>query len=162
MILVTLGTSEPFDRLLLALDRLPPGEELVVQRGASTLAPRGARCIDFLEFDELVAEVRRARVVVTHAGAGSVMTALAHGKRPVVMPRLHRLGEAVDDHQVPFARRLAAAGLVTLVEDPELLAETLAGQGERPAVSLGRGGRLVADLRGYLVERIGTPEPARP
>jgi UDP-N-acetylglucosamine transferase subunit ALG13 len=42
------------------------------------------------------------------------------------MPRRHRLGEAVDDHQVSLAQRLARAGLVTVVETGEELQRAVA------------------------------------
>jgi UDP-N-acetylglucosamine transferase subunit ALG13 len=58
---------------------------------------------------------------------GSIAQALAHGHRPVVVPRLHRFGEAVDDHQVSFAYRLQEAELVTVVEDLSQLEAVLAG-----------------------------------
>lgn len=127
MIFVTVGTNEaPFDRLVRAIDGLPADEEVVAQCGPSSHRPARAVRVDFLAFEELVELVRRARVVVTHAGAGSTMVALANGKCPVVVPRLQRYGEAVDDHQLPFARRLAERRLVTLVEDPAGLPETVA------------------------------------
>ena len=97
-------------------------EDLVVQHGASAVRPRHAECVDFLDYDEFVGPHRQARVVVTHAGVGSVMTALAHGRRPLVVPRRVDFGEAVDDHQLTFARRADELGLVTLVEDVSDLA----------------------------------------
>jgi UDP-N-acetylglucosamine transferase subunit ALG13 len=125
-VLVTVGTNEaPFDRLVGAAARLT-GESVVVQHGPSRLRPHGARCVDYLPFEEFDALVSSARVVVTHAGIGSVAAALAHGRRPVVVPRLRRSGEAVDDHQVSFARRLERAGLVTVVEDLDQLPEVVA------------------------------------
>jgi hypothetical protein len=39
------------------------------------------------------------------------------GLTPFVVPRRQRLGEHVDDHQVLFTRRLAAAGAIRLVDD---------------------------------------------
>jgi UDP-N-acetylglucosamine transferase subunit ALG13 len=140
MIFVTTGTCEPFDRLLRAVDALSIDEELVVQHGFSPVRPRGARCVEFLPFAELVDLVREARVVVTHAGVGTVLTALANGKRPVVVPRRAGAGDAVDDHQVEFARRVAASGLVTLVEDLDELSGALAGD-------LGAVGRIAPDRR---------------
>jgi UDP-N-acetylglucosamine transferase subunit ALG13 len=116
VIFVTVGTAEPFDRLVEALDDLDP-EELVVQCGASRGAPKRARCMPYLSYDELQALVRGARVVITHAGVGTTLTALGLGKRPVLVPRLRRYGEAVDDHQVAFARRLQQEGLAVMVED---------------------------------------------
>jgi UDP-N-acetylglucosamine transferase subunit ALG13 len=82
------------------------------------------------------------------------MTVVAEGKRPVVVPRVQRLGEAVDDHQVPFARRAASAGLVTLVEDAAALAAALGETPAPPHVMQGAG-TLVDDLRSYLRELAG-------
>jgi UDP-N-acetylglucosamine transferase subunit ALG13 len=149
MIFATTGTCEPFDRLLQALDALELDEELVVQHGISPVRPQGARCIDFLAYSDLVGLVRRARLVVTHGGVGSVLTALTNGKRPVVVPRLARLGEAIDDHQLEFVRKLAAAHVIELVEDTSELGSRLAGvhagpRGVRPDE------RLVSELRSYL------------
>jgi beta-1,4-N-acetylglucosaminyltransferase len=148
VIVVTVGTNEAaFDRLVAALDDVPPGEELIAQCGSSLLRPSRASCVDFLPFEEVVKLVRRARVVVTHAGAGSTMVALANRKRPIVVPRLRRYGEAVDDHQVHFAQRLADRDLVTLAH-PENLPDVLAGM--RAGVSgaaIGADERLVEDLR---------------
>ena len=150
VIFVTLGTQAyQFDRLLRGLEGV--GEELVVQGGPSSVRPAGATWFDFLEYPALLEHIRRARVVVSHAGIGSVITVVAENKRPVVVPRLHRYGEAVDDHQVPIARRLADAGLVSLVEDPDQLAAALVETPAAPATLGGEGG-IVADLRAYLLE----------
>jgi UDP-N-acetylglucosamine transferase subunit ALG13 len=117
VIFVTVGTNHArFDRLLAPFVDWDGHEDLVVQHGPSALRPAVATCRDFLPFDESVATIASARMVVTHAGVGSVLLALAHSKRPVVVARLHRFGEAVDDHQQAFAARLARAGLVTLVD----------------------------------------------
>jgi UDP-N-acetylglucosamine--N-acetylmuramyl-(pentapeptide) pyrophosphoryl-undecaprenol N-acetylglucosamine transferase len=127
MIFVSVGTNEArFDRLLRAVAGLGAGEELVVQHGPSPVRPTGATCVDFLSFEQMTEHLARARVAVLHAGVGSVLAALAAGTRPVVVPRLQRHGEAVDDHQVGFGRRLHEEGLVVLVEDPAQLPEVVA------------------------------------
>jgi UDP-N-acetylglucosamine transferase subunit ALG13 len=160
MIFVTVGTNEtPFDRLVRAVDNLELDEELVVQHGSSTVRPEGARCVDFLPFEELVEHVRRARLVVSHAGVGSVLVALSSGRRPIVVPRLRRFGEAVDDHQAAFAKRLHAAGMVQLVKDPGELRDALTSSVERlPPHARDEAGPngLVEDLHEYLVSRLGT------
>jgi hypothetical protein len=49
------------------------------------------------------------------------MDCRALGLVPIVVPRLRRLGEVVDDHQVAFARRMALAGDVHVAEtEPNL------------------------------------------
>jgi beta-1,4-N-acetylglucosaminyltransferase len=152
MILVTVGTNEAaFDRLLEAVESLPGGDELVVQCGSSSVRPsNAAQCYEFMPFDELVNEMRRARVVVTHAGIGSIMTALACGKRPVVVPRLVQYREAVDDHQLPVARRLEGAGLVTVVEDLAMLGAAVAAAGDSVDVAVAADEQLVHELRDYI------------
>lgn len=152
MILVTVGTSESkFDRLLEAFDVGDRSdEELVVQHGPSLVRPVGATCLEFLPYDELVDVIRRARVVVIHGGVGSIMTALANGKRPVVVPRLRRFGEAVDDHQVALGRRLQEAGLVTLVEDTGDVLTAVETVSRVSGIELGPNPRLIAELKEFL------------
>ncbi len=114
-----------------------------------------------MPFDALLEEVRRARVTVMHAGVGSMMAALTNGKRPVVVPRLARYGEAVDDHQVPLARRLEAAGLVTLVEDLDHLPDAVAAAPRAAAIAVGASTPLSDDLRQFLLGCVAGPSGSR-
>lgn len=151
MIVITVGTNEaPFDRLLRAFDTPRPEEEVFVQHGPSNIRPEGASCVEFIPYEELADAMRRARVVVMHAGVGSIMTALANGKRPVVMPRLRRFGEAVDDHQVALGRRLHDAGLVTFVEEADDVLGAVEAVSEFGGVDLGPDPRLVAELKSFI------------
>ena len=153
MILVSTGTNgKAFDRLLKAVGTLQIESDMVVQHGPSRIRPSGARCVSYVSFDEYAQLVRDADAVVTHAGAGSVLVALMNGKRPLVVPRLARFNEAIDDHQLVFAHRLAASGLVHLVEEPTFLQETLQSAeltlGLR--ISLSTCSSLTDDLCAYL------------
>jgi beta-1,4-N-acetylglucosaminyltransferase len=161
MIFVTVGSSSiAFDRLLQAVDQLGIDERLVVQCGASTIRPHGAECVEFLDFDGFVDLIRDARVMVTHAGVGSVMTALRERKRPVVVPRLAVFGEAVDDHQVSFAQRAAELGLVTLIEEVNLLDRAIREQEARTLVlNPGSSSPIELELRNFIRECIGPPTP---
>jgi len=115
LIFVTLGTHEqPFNRLLEAVDKLTPEHDRIVQYGFSTYPMRNCSARRFFEFDDMRRLTSSARVIVTHAGVGSIMLALAAGKRPVVAPRLYRFGEHVDDHQLEIAEQFAKAGKVIL------------------------------------------------
>jgi UDP-N-acetylglucosamine transferase subunit ALG13 len=128
MIVVTTGTNEwSFDRLVRAAARLGGDEPLYVQYGSSKEPHGRGEWVDFISFEELEAKMRAARVVVSHAGVGSIMLARRCGHTPIVLPRLGRLGEAVDDHQLSCGRQLAGAGLVTLVEDEKDLPLAIAG-----------------------------------
>lgn len=158
MIFVSVGTNEArFDRLLRAVDTVGATEELVVQHGPSEVRPEGATCVDFLSFEEVTDHLRRARVAILHAGVGSVLAALASGTQPVVVPRLQRYGEAVDDHQVGFGRRLHEEGLVELVEDLDRLAEVTARHDARFEGAVGVEGRLVEELRDFIAGAVPHP-----
>ena len=126
MILVTVGTTHfPFDRLIEGVAALDVEEEVVVQRGPSRIPVERATVVDFLSFDDLADYVERSRLVISHSGVGSIMVALAHGRRPIVVPRLARFGEAVDDHQADVAEKLAQRGRVTVVHDPAELSQVV-------------------------------------
>ena len=145
MIFVTVGTTHfPFDRLIEAVATLPlHDEELIVQRGASRVQVPGATVSHFLPFGDVEALVRRSRLVISHAGVGSIMVALAGGRRPIVVPRLARYGEAVDDHQVEIASHLAAERRVIVAHDVAELPSLIAAN-DRPINRAGlRPGPLV-------------------
>jgi UDP-N-acetylglucosamine transferase subunit ALG13 len=154
MIVLTTGTNEqPFDRLVEAAARLDGPEPIFVQHGSSQVAHGRGTWVDFLPFDELAERMREARVVVCHAGVGSVFLARRCGHRPIVLPRRLHLGEAVDDHQLELGRRLHAAGIVTLVENAdELVAAVAAAEpgAASTAQTIAGAASLAADLRTHL------------
>jgi beta-1,4-N-acetylglucosaminyltransferase len=149
MIFVTVGTCEPFDRLMRAVDALRTDEELVVQTGLSTVVPARATTVPFMPYDRLVELVRDARLLVTHAGVGTILTALLNGVKPIVVPRLEAFGDAVDDHQLELAERLETLGLVHVVRDERELAEAI-GAGLDTGRSIRVGSTLVGELREYI------------
>jgi UDP-N-acetylglucosamine transferase subunit ALG13 len=146
LLLVTVGTDHhPFDRLVRWVDGWLDGEtgraaglRCLMQTGTSAPpggsgGPQGGPPVNrpghaaqwqaYLEFDALQAAMRDAAAVVCHGGPGTILGARHAGTVPIVVPRRHRLGEHVDDHQLAFCRRLAADGGVFLAEtEAELLA----------------------------------------
>jgi UDP-N-acetylglucosamine transferase subunit ALG13 len=151
MILVTVGVSNlPFDRLVAAVDGLATeGETVVAQYGAARVRPHRAVCFDYVPFVELQTWVSKARVVVCHAGIGSVALCLSTGMHPVVVPRVKRLGECVDEHQLTFGRRLGELGLATLVEDVSELGRAVRSVPPRqPPTGLSR--QLADELLAYI------------
>ena len=126
MIFVTVGTHhQPFARLIDALAALPD-DELVVQHGHSPAPAAVREAVAFLSFREIAERMRSADVVVTHAGVGSILLARREGHTPVVVPRLHRHGEHVDDHQVELTEALAGRGAVIPVWEAQELAPAVA------------------------------------
>lgn len=118
-VVVTVGTAAefPFTRLIDRLaPLLAPGGELSVATGhrVETLwqtgcTPTGHLPIDavpFLGADHLRKAIADADLVVSHAGAGSALTSMAAGLRPLLASRSAALGEAGDDHQSQLADEL--------------------------------------------------------
>ena len=145
ILLVTVGTDHhPFARLLDWVGRWSaahPSWQVEVQHGA-TPAPGYGHCFAYCGHDELQRLFATADVVVTHGGPATITQARAAGHVPVVVPRQPALGEHVDDHQVLFARRLGAAGVVHLAETEAALAAAVdaaraGAHGGRPAAAGG-------------------------
>lgn len=146
MIFVTVGThQQAFQRLLDGLGSLPD-DELVVQYGYGRPPAAADEAAAFFGYREILERMERARVVVTHAGVGSILTALRVGHTPVVVPRLHRFGEHVDDHQVELVRRLEEEERVRAAWD---VSELLAAVADVPP----RRARSDADPRQVQLQR---------
>lgn len=137
MIFATVGTHhDGFPRMLDALEALG-SVELVVQHGYGRPPTNASSAAPFLSFPEMAKNFAAADVVVTHAGVGSILMAVKSGHVPVVMPRLKRRGEHVDDHQLELAERMAARGLVRVAWEGDGLAELVRDVPRRgPDVSL--------------------------
>lgn len=131
MIFATVGSTQiPFERFMRALETLP-GEQLLVQHGPVPPPVAAARSTAFMQFPQVIESMEQADVVVCHAGAGSILCAMRAGHTPVVVPRLRRFRETVDDHQLELARMLAGQGKVDAVEDLDRLAEAVASANPR-------------------------------
>ncbi len=121
---VTVGNAtQPFSRLLDAVATLVADlpQPVFVQHGSTPFAAEHCTCAAFVPMDEFERRVADADLLIMHAGAGSVLTAVRAGKVPVVMSRQAAHGEHVDDHQVEFARALAGIGrIVRAAEAPDL------------------------------------------
>lgn len=161
-IVASVGTDHhPFDRLVTWLDVFAtahPEVEVFVQHGSSG-SPNVADGRPLLPLEDLRARFADAIAIVTHGGPATIMDAIDAGRTPIVVPRRPDLGEHVDDHQLLFARRLATAGRILLVdsredldhhlrralEDPSVVRTT--DRGSDLAVSVDRFARLVGTLR---------------
>jgi UDP-N-acetylglucosamine transferase subunit ALG13 len=80
------------------------------------------------------AQLRRADIVICHAGTGSLITALREGCRVVVVPRQAGRKEVYDDHQAEIAESFAARGLIEVANGPAELIEALARARARPRI----------------------------
>src|SRR5689334_18569819 len=97
LIFVTVGNMDPFDRLIAAIDHWlseqTVSEEVLAQIGTGTYRPRRCRHVQFLTPAEYRTAFEQSRFVVSHAGMGSIITALELQKPIIVMPKRASLNE---------------------------------------------------------------------
>lgn len=86
--------------------------------------------------DELARRARESDVVLTHAGVGSILMVLRTGACPVVIPRMHELGEHIDDHQMQLSNTLAARDLVVVAHPGDDLAQCIQKAASRQIVPI--------------------------
>lgn len=130
MIFVTLGTQDKhFDRLLNAVYKLETDEKIVAQIGSTEFKsskPEGKFEIHkFLSNEEFEKYMDEARVVITHAGVGTIIYGLKKHKKMIVAARLKKYGEHVNDHQLQILQTFASEGYIIPLENfddlPKLL-----------------------------------------
>lgn len=108
MILLSVGTQLPFDRLVRAVDEWAINEDrtdIVAQVGPSSYTPRMLGAFPYLGPDAFRELQSTSSVIISHAGMGSILTALEFGKPIIIMPRDHLRGEHRNGHQVATAKR---------------------------------------------------------
>lgn len=159
MIFLTIGTHEPFDRLVRAVDDWAganPDAEVfgqITERGADSYVPRHFAWVARIGPHEYRAKVKAAEFLVAHAGMGSIITALRAAKPIVVMPRRGDLAETRNDHQLATAAKLATKPGIfvaaTEADLPALLDAVRAGGGQLSAAVISPFAQadLVAALR---------------
>jgi UDP-N-acetylglucosamine transferase subunit ALG13 len=129
MIFVTVGSQKfPFERLLKKVDRLIQSrvitEEVLMQTGISDYVP-SCPYQAFYERDAFAGHLERCDVLITHGGAGTMVRAVRQGKKTIVVPRLARYGEHVDDHQLELAKQFQKMNLLCVCLDMDLLPKAL-------------------------------------
>ncbi|THD82303.1 glycosyl transferase family 28 [Aliigemmobacter aestuarii] len=128
MIFATVGTQLPFDRLLLALDTwaaLHLEVPVIAQTGQSSKTYTHLQTCAHLDQRAFADTFAAARVVVAHAGMGTILTALDLGKPLILMPRRADLGEHRNDHQQDTAAEMAQLSNVTVVQSSAALCVAL-------------------------------------
>lgn len=129
MIFLTVGTQFPFDRLVKTIDGLikqnGSNEEIFAQIGDSKYKPKNFKAVASIEkhlFDKYMLD---ASCIISHAGMGTITMALENHKPLLVMPRLAKYGEVVNDHQVTIAKKFEQLGYLLVAYETEQIPEKL-------------------------------------
>jgi UDP-N-acetylglucosamine transferase subunit ALG13 len=127
MIFVTIGTQAPFDRFIKIIDEVAPllGEEIIAQVYKCGFEPKNIKTINFLAPDEFNKLFDKARLIVSHAGMGTILSALQKHKPIIIFPRIAALGEHRNEHQLATAQKFKELGSVYVAMNEEELKELM-------------------------------------
>lgn len=130
MIFVTLGTQDkPFSRLIEAVEKQVIlgniKEEVIVQSGCTKYSPGRLRIVDFMTEDEHIKTLKDARLIITHAGAGTIIQGLENNKVIIAAARKKEFGEHVNNHQEQLLENFSQAGYVLPLVDFDKLDKVL-------------------------------------
>lgn len=120
MIFVAVGTQKfQFNRLIKAIDEfaIKRGEVFFGQIGNSTYIPQNFEYKSFLNKEEFMEKIEKCDLIITHSGVATIIEALKLGKSVIVVPRLKKYGEHVDNHQIQIAESFDEANLVLMCYD---------------------------------------------
>ena len=128
MIFVAVGTQKfQFNRLLKAVDDLIEQGQLdsdvFAQTGHSDYVPKNYKFKDFISKDEFESCIDRCDLLITHSGVATIITGLKLEKPVVVVPRLAKFGEHVDDHQFQIAESFSTKNLLLMCKEQDNLAD---------------------------------------
>lgn len=128
MIFATVGTQLPFDRMIRAIDKWNKKQELTdcfAQVGVGGCAASHIAFAETLTPSQFAKQIAKCKVIVSHAGMGTILTALQIGKPIVVMPRLASLGEHRNDHQLATVENLRGISGIYVAKNEEELIRAL-------------------------------------
>ena len=122
MILVTLGTQDKeFTRLLKAIDReIEKGvitDKVVVQAGCTKYESKNMEMFDLIPANEFDEYIKKADLIITHGGAGSILTAVKNNKKIIAAARLAKYKEHTNDHQRQIIEEFSKQGYILELKD---------------------------------------------
>ncbi|MDB4925330.1 glycosyltransferase [Mucilaginibacter sp.] len=120
MIFVTAGTQLPFDRLIKTIDNIAaefPSTCFVVQALHSNYKAKNINVLDFISPSDFAKYIDDAQLIISHAGMGTIISALVKKKPIIVMPRLAKFKEHRNEHQLGTTKQMDMLGYVDVAYD---------------------------------------------
>ena len=157
MIFITVGTQLPFNRLIQAVDlwaKEHPEASIFGQIGKGTFTPNFFKYKTELSPVEYERCVNNCNLIVSHAGIGTILSAMNLKKRIIVFPRRADLNEHRNNHQMATARWLENLKGIYIAQNSETLIGLL-NKHEKlqlpEAISQYASGKLINTIRSFLL-----------
>lgn len=127
-IFIIVGTQEPFDRMIKAIDQWADKNHehiIFAQISRANYKPKSFQYTDFIAPDLFDTRFKEADLIISHAGMGTIISALANGKPIIVMPRLAANHEHRNDHQLATAKSFEKLEFVKAVYSEQEMHDAL-------------------------------------
>ena len=128
-IFVTIGNDKhKFNRLidtLVELDKTHEDLFFMIQYGHTQPKIKSDRYKDFISKEQFVNEIMQADLIICHAGAGTLVQVVNAGNKPIVVPRLNKFNEHLNDHQLEIANEFEKSKYCDIVLDIDKLEEKI-------------------------------------
>jgi len=117
LIFLTVGTWRVgYNRLVKAVDDLIGSgvitEDVIAQTGYGSYKPKKMTALEFCSPTEFRDLIGKARLVISHAGMGTIIETVQLLKPLIAVPRRRSLGEVDNDHQFTTAKQLETEGKI--------------------------------------------------
>lgn len=123
-IFVTIGTYQPFDRLIEVVDKWFKNRndiEGFAQIGGGTYLPQNIKYERNLSENDFNKIFDESDFIISHAGMGTIISCLQKNKPIITLPRLASKGEHVNDHQLANAKIFSEKGYIYPIFDEKEL-----------------------------------------
>lgn len=127
---VPLGTQKfPFNRLVKALNEMVNSgvytpQEIVMQSTIYEEKPLFTHH-EIIPLETFNGYLDNAEVVITHSGVNSIISSMNRRKPLIIVPRMKKYGEHVDDHQIEIADLMEQKFGVLVARDTTQLAHLI-------------------------------------
>ncbi|MGI2170510.1 glycosyltransferase [Shewanella sp. MF05960] len=124
MIFVTVGTQLSFPRLVGIVDRWASesSTKVIAQVFDDTNVYSNIQVLEHANQEEYTTLIKSSTCIVSHAGMGSIITALEYKKPIILLPRELRYSEHRNDHQLSTVQSFSnTAGIYVALDESELI-----------------------------------------
>ena len=130
MIFLTVGNMDPFDLLIRTVDdwiatNQHPGMPVSAQIGKGNYLPTNFEYVRFLSPKDFIEKFKQAKIVISHAGMGTIITAMELSKPIIVMPKRATLGEQRNEHQLATVRHFQRSKQIYVADSEQELPDVL-------------------------------------
>jgi UDP-N-acetylglucosamine transferase subunit ALG13 len=128
MVFISVGTQkQSFKRLfhLVEESKILEGKKIVAQSGYTEYSSDKIDMFKFMDNETYKNYMNEAEIVICHGGVGTIFDALYSGKKVLVVPRLAKYEEHVNDHQIEICEELEKQGYLLYLKEFDIFDDVL-------------------------------------